>query len=49
MKKIEFDKNALYECLFEKFDNFFDSITPDMPERNALLDDNFANVIFLFV
>ena len=46
MKKIEFDKNALYECLFQKFDNFFDSITLDMPERNALLDDNFANVIF---
>ena len=47
MKKIEFDKNALYECLFQKIDNFLESLTIDMPEIKSILTDNFANVIFL--
>ena len=46
MKNIDFDKNGLYECLFKKLDNFFNSITPEKPERYKLLDEHFINAVF---
>ena len=41
-----FDKNEFFELLFNKLDNFFNSITPEKPERYDLLDEYFVNAVF---
>ena len=43
LKEDEIDKNELYDKLFKKIDEFFDTITP---ERRYLLDDDLITVIY---
>ena len=41
-----FDINHFYKCIFNKLDDFFNSITPEKPERYALLDEYFGYAVF---
>ena len=46
IKKDKFDIDALFKSLFAKFDSFFDSITPEKPERYNLLDEDFISTVY---
>ena len=44
--ELGFDYNALYECFFKKFNDYFNLTTPEKQEKNKLLDSYCVGAIF---